>query len=334
VSPEAAPAPAPPEVVGGVPPVSPEAAPATAAPELGQEAAVPPVAAPEVAPAEAAVPAEGSAAAPEPVQGDVAPLEVAGSVPPPVSAGARDELGGGGFVDARMVRDAAEAEGLRLPAGVYANVVAALATGRHLLLTGAPGSGKTTLALAVARAAAQAGRAQGATVVTAGPDAASVVAEAGRRGRWLVLDELDRIDVEATLGPLSTFLGGQPVTLAGKEVAPAADWRLAATWSGPLPQATVLRRFAVVEVGAPPPDALRDAMRAATHGDATAAAAVEELLARAAKAPIGAGVLLAAARHAAARNAVAPADADTLAREAYAAHVAPLLGDLPDAAQP
>jgi hypothetical protein len=258
---------------------------------------------------------------------DVVPAEVVGSVPPPVPVGVRDELGGGGFVDARVVRAAAEEAGLRLPAGVYANVVAGLAAGRHLLLTGSPGAGKTTLALAVARAAAQGGRAQGATVVTAGPDAAAAVTEAGRRGRWLVLDELDRVDPDGTLGPLSTFLGGLPVTLGGKEVAPAADWRLVATWSGPLPQASVLRRFAVVEVGGPPAEALRSAIRAAAQGDATAAAAAERLLPLADTAPIGAGVFLAAARHAAERNAIAPADAATLAREAYAAYIAPLLGD-------
>jgi hypothetical protein len=39
-------------------------------------------------------------------------------------------------------------------------------------------------------------------------------------------------------------------------------------------------------------------------------------------------VFLAAARHAAARNAVAPADETNLAREAFAAYFAPLLGEL------
>jgi hypothetical protein len=280
--------------------------------------------APDVEPGEAAAGGAPDLAAPAGVP--AAPADPVGSVPPP-AAMVRDELGGGGFVDARAVRAAAEESGLRLPVGVYANVVAALASGRHLLLTGAPGAGKTTLALAVARAAAQGGRAQGATVVTAGPDAAALLAEAGRRGRWLVLDELDRVEPDAILGPLATFLAGLPVTLAGKEVAPAADWRLVATWSGPLPRASVLRRFAVVEVGGPSPEALRAALREATQGDATAAAAAERLLPLADSAPIGAGVFLAAARHAAARNAAAPADAATLAREAYAAHLAPLLDD-------
>ena len=44
--------------------------------------------------------------------------------------------------------------------------------------------------------------------------------------------------------------------------------------------------------------------------------------------PLGAGVFLDAARHAAGRRAVSPTDDMTLAREAYAAYVAPLLGDL------
>ena len=62
------------------------------------------------------------------------------------------------FVEAGAIRAAAEAAGLRLPDSVYANVAAALDAGKHLLLTGAPGAGKTTLALAITRAAAQAGR--------------------------------------------------------------------------------------------------------------------------------------------------------------------------------
>jgi hypothetical protein len=156
------------------------------------------------------------------------------------------------------------------------------------------------------------------------------VVEAARRGRWLVLDELDRAEQDAILAPLSTFLGGLPVMLAGKEVAPAADWRLVATWGGPPPREPALRRFAAVEVAALPADGLRAALRTAAAGDATAAAAAERLLPLAELAPIGTGVFLAAARHAAERNAVSPADEATLAREAYAAYVAPLVGEVAD----
>ena len=66
---------------------------------------------------------------------------------------------------------------------MYANVAAGLATGKHLILTGPPGSGKTTLAMAIARAAAQTGQAHGATVVTAEHrwDAEGAAARGGAR---------------------------------------------------------------------------------------------------------------------------------------------------------
>ena len=90
----------------------------------------------------------------------------------------------------------------------------------------------------------------------------------------------------------------------------------------------MLRRFAVIEVIGPPADQLRAALHEAAGGDPNAAHAAERLLPLADLAPLGAGVFLDAARHAAARRAVAPTDDVTLAREAYAAYVAPLLGDL------
>jgi MoxR-like ATPase len=226
-------------------------------------------------------------------------------------------------VDAAGIRAAAEDAGLRLPAGVYANVAAALGTGRHLILTGAPGAGKTTLALAVSRAAAQAGRTRGATLMAVTPDSDHApLVDAARRGRWLVLDELDRVDPEQALGPLSAFLAGLPAALPdGEEIAAPPDWRIVATWGGAPPAARVLRRFAVVEVGRPPADTLRAAIEAAANGDPTAAAAAQRLADGSA---LGAGVFLDAARHAAARNAAAPTDEATLARELYAAYVAPL----------
>ena len=101
------------------------------------------------------------------------------------------------------------------PDAVHANIAGALAAGKHVLLTGKRGAGKTALALAVARAAAQAGRRDGATVVTAAPSIELVV-DAASRGRWVIADELDQADPDAALAPLSTLLAGVPVTLGGR----------------------------------------------------------------------------------------------------------------------
>ena len=43
--------------------------------------------------------------------------------------------------------------------------------------------------------------------------------DAARRGRWLIVDELDRAELDRALGPLSTFLAGLPVTMPGGEEA-------------------------------------------------------------------------------------------------------------------
>ena len=64
-------------------------------------------------------------------------------------------------------------------------------------------------------------------------------------------------------------------------------------------------------------------------GDPTAGAAVKRLLA--ADLPeLGAGVFLDAAHHAAERNALAPASEAELARECFAAYIAPQLHAEPD----
>ena len=182
-----------------------------------------------------------------------------------------------------------------------------------------PASGKTWLALAITRAAAQAGKARGATVVTGAP-ALDLVVDAASRGRWVIVDELDQSDPDEALRPLSSFLAGVPVTIDGEEAAPADGWRIdrdlerrAAARADP--PALRARRRPAARVRRPP--AL---LEQAASGDQAAVGAAERL----AETGLGTAVLLDAARHAAARNAVAPTDEPTLAREVFDAYAAPL----------
>jgi MoxR-like ATPase len=262
--------------------------------------------------------------------------------------------GASGFLDAAAIRSAAEGRGLRLPSSVYANVAAALAVGKHVVLTGAPGAGKTSLALAIAMAAASGGRSSGAVLVTAAERWSAGdtlgrrprengetlrpghVLDAARRGKWLIVDELDRAQADRALGALSTFLGGLPVTVsAGEEAAPPEEWRIVATAAddGHGGSPALMRRFAHVTVPAPADGDVEGLIREAAGGDEAAAGAARRLLVLRELRPLGVGIFTDAARHAAERNAVEPADERTLAREAYSTYVERLLDGLDDRRQ-
>jgi MoxR-like ATPase/Trp operon repressor len=218
-------------------------------------------------------------------------------------------------------------EGIEVSDQLVCSMVAALRTGKHLLFTGAPGTGKTTLAIALANAAAEVGLASGVDVVTATADWTAVdtvggywptpdgslsfspgaVLRAIDAGRWLVVDEFNRADIDKAFGTLFTVLSGYGVTLPFLEgdglypvsITPPggeadaetsthsvpAQWRLIATLNNRdrdllfgLSYA-LLRRFAIIDVPVPSPKEYEEilAQRAPT-GDAELDARVRSLI--------------------------------------------------------
>jgi MoxR-like ATPase len=249
----------------------------------------------------------------------------------------------------------AEERGLRYPRHLIAEVVAAIDTGQHVLLTGAPGAGKTSLAYVLADLARDAVRSTGYLAVTASSDwderhtvgsyvdtpdgvvfRAGVFLDAIQSGRWLLMDELNRADVDRVTLHYRRRGRSEPISIvpAGAEAPPHTDalpvprhWRIIATMND-VDRAmlhrlshALMRRFAFIEVPGAPDEVVRSLV--AGGGDL-----VTELLAVRRFVELGPAVFMDAARFAERRLTDSDASPSRVLFEAFFAFILPQLDQL------
>ncbi len=155
---------------------------------------------------------------------------------------------------------AASRAGLRVPSQVIDQLVASIDAGKHVILTGPPGTGKTTLSFLAAEVAQQAMLCTGFLPTTATTEWTTfetiggfqpssegllfrpgMFVEALESGRWLVIDELNRSNFDRAFGQLFTVLSGQSAVLPFKRAGRTDPVALVPAGVDPPPETDVIR---------------------------------------------------------------------------------------------